>query len=162
MVPALQFTNFTTNEFTTAGVNVQCVNGVPSYGSSIEINDQYSSLTQNLNAGDIIHLNISLTATATTVSITDATNHSTVRSTVSGPGGVGSFTGASVGDVKIGSASIAAFSTLTFTGVKVNGAPLGAAGTLFPSDMYNATTLQIHAGSLTATGTHFTTTFVHT
>jgi hypothetical protein len=143
-------------------VYVQCLGGVPNYASLIEINDRFSFLSQTLSAGDTVRFNITVKSTSTAVSITDVTKHSVVKSSVSGPGGGGSFTGASVGDSKIGSPGepVAPFTTLTFTAIKVNGQPLGAAGTLFPSDMYNGATLQIRTGTLAATGTHFTTTFV--
>jgi len=161
-VPSLVFTNFTTNEFTSAGIYVQCLGGVANYGSLVEINDHFSYLSQNLSSGDRVRLNITVTATSTTVAIADLTNHSTVKSKVSGINGGGAFTGASVGCNKIGSPGepIAPFTSLAFTAIMVNGAPLGAGGTLFASDMYNGTTLQIRAGGLASTGTHFSTTFV--
>lgn len=163
IVPSLVFTNFTTNEFTSAGVYVQCFGGVPDYASLVEINNHFSFLTQTLNAGDKVRLNIAVTSKSTTVTITDTTNHSAAKQSVSGPGGGGSFNGATVGDNKIGSPGepVAPFGTLEFTALKVNNSPLGAGGTLLPNDMYNGSTLQIRAGALSATATHFTTTFVH-
>jgi hypothetical protein len=162
IVPSLVFTNFTTNEFTSAGVYVQCLGGVANYGSLVDINDHFSYLSQNLSSGDRVRLSITVSAASTTVAIADLTNHSSVKSKVSGINGGGTFTGASVGCNKIGSTSepIAPFTSLAFTAITVNGAPLGAGGTLFPSDMYNGTTLQIRAGSLSSTATHFSTTFV--
>lgn len=163
IVPSLVFTNFSTNRFTSAGVYVQCLGGVPNYGSLVEINNHFSYLTQTLSAGDKIRFNIKVTATSTNVTITDVTNHSSVKSTVSGPGGGGTFTGASVGDSAIGSPPqpVAQFSTLAFSAIKVNNAPLGAGGPLSGSDMYNGATLQISASNLSQTGSGFTTTFAH-
>lgn len=163
IVPSLVFTNFGASNFTSAGVYVQCLGGVPNYGSIIEINNRFSFHSQTLNAGDKIRFNIKVTATSTSVSITDTTNHSSVKSSVSGPGGGGTFTGASVGDSAIGSGPepVAQFSTLAFSAIKVNNAPLGAGGTLAGSDMYSGATLQISASNLSQTGSGFTTTFAH-
>jgi hypothetical protein len=162
IVPSLAFTNFTTNTFTSAGMYVQCFNGAVDDGALIEINNRFSSLSQNVNAGDTIRLTIKVSAKLTSVAIADLTNNSSVQSVVSGPGGGGSFTGVSVGDSKIGSPGepVAPFTTLAFKMLKVNGAPMGAGGTLSPTDMYDASTLQIRTGALGPTGTHFTTTFV--
>ena len=164
MVPNVGLTNFTSNDFSSAGVYVTCSNGSPSYASLAEINNRYSDLTQTLNAGDTIKLSLSASAKSTVVSIADLTNKSTVKSSVSGAGGGGTFTGASVGESTIGSPSvpIAQFSTLRFSAITVNGHTLAAGGTLFGSDLYNGTTLQISAGAVSKAGNSFLTKFVHT
>ena len=79
IVPTLQFADFTHNVFTSAGVYVQCLGGVPNYASLVEINNHFSFLTQTLNAGDKVRLNIAVSAKTTTVTITDTTNHSTAN-----------------------------------------------------------------------------------
>jgi hypothetical protein len=162
IVPNLGFTNFTTNEFTSGGVYVQCVSGAPTYDAYEEINNNYSFLTPTLAAGDAVHVTISVTASKTTVAVADVTHRATVSATVNGPGGGGSFTGASIGDVKIGSPGLPVpqFTTLTFSGLKINGAKVPRADTFTPADMYNGTTLQILSGRLSAGG-KFVTTFEH-
>jgi hypothetical protein len=160
-VPNLTLTNFTTEEFTGGGVYVQCVGGVATYGAYAEINNKYGYLTPTLHAGDTIKVSLATSAKGTTVTVADTTTKGTLKSTVKGPGGAGSFTGMSVGDAQIGSPGlpIPQFTPLRFTATKVNGVSLGA-GTVFGSDMYNGATLQILAGTLSAAGT-FTTTFQH-
>ncbi len=162
IVPNITFTNFTTSEFTSAGVYVQCLGGVPNYGASVEINDRFSPLTPTLNAGDKIKLTLKVTATATNVTISDVTNRSSDKATVKGPGGGGSFTGASVGDSAVGSppAPVSQWGTIIFSGTTFNGASLSTYTSAFGSDMYNGTTLQVLAGNVAANG-NFTTTFVH-
>jgi hypothetical protein len=162
IVPNITFTNFTTSEFTSAGVYAQCLGGVPNYGASVEINDRFSPLTPTLNAGDKIKLTLKVSATATTATITDATDGSSVKSTVKGPGGGGSFTGASVGDSAVGSppAPVSQWNKIVFSGTTFNGASLSTYTAAFGSDMYNGATLQILAGNVAANG-NFTTTFFH-
>lgn len=163
LVPSLGFSNFTTNEFTSGGVSVQCTGGNPSHGAVAEIDDHFSYLTQNLNAGDNIKVTVTVSASKSTVTISDTTNKSTVKDSISGPGGGGSFTGASVGDSTIGSPSepIVQLTHLAFAGTQINNATLKAAGTLFGSDLYSGTTLQIKTGAVSTSGTGFTTTFHH-
>jgi hypothetical protein len=164
IVPNVTFTNFTTGNFTSGGVYVQCVNGQPNYAALIEINNRFSFPTQTMNAGDAIKVSLVVSSTATTVTIADVTTKGKVKDTVSGPGGGGSFTGMSAGDSAVGSppAPVPQFTTLSLSGITVNGTSLGSHGPLFGSDMYSGTTLQIKAGKLNLAGTGFVTTFVHT
>jgi len=164
IVPSLDFTNFTTGEFTGVGVFVQCINGTPTYGALAEINDRFSYLSQTLNPGDAIRVSLSTSASRTTVTVADTTRKSAVKDSVFGPGGGGSFTGFSVGDSTIGSPSepIVQFGKLTIGQAKVNGLSLAAAGPNSISDLYSGSTLQIRTGALSASGTSFATTFVHT
>jgi Peptidase A4 family len=162
VVPNLLFTNFTSEDFTGGGVYVQCLGGAPTYSAYEEINNNYSFITPPLAAGDKIRVSISTSATATSVTVADTTTNATVSVSAKGPGDGGSFTGASVGDVKIGSPGlpIPQFTTLTFSGLKINGAKVPVGDAFTPADMYDGTTLQILSGKLSGGG-KLTTTFVH-
>lgn len=164
MVAELVFTNFTTSEFTSGGAYANCTGGQAGYAALAEINDHFSYLTPTMSSGDRIKVTVTVSATKTTVTISDTTTHGTVKDTLSGPGGGGHFTGVSIGEVKIGSPNLPVpqFTTLSYSNIAINGASLGTYSNKTAVDMYNGSTLQVVTGSVTGTGTGFTTTFNHT
>jgi len=99
----------------------------------------------------------------TVVSIADLTNKSTVKSSVSGAGvadvhrSIGRRKARSVTERANCSVLDAQVPAITSTVT-----PWRAGGTLFGSDLYNGTTLQISAGAVSQGGNSFSTKFVHT
>jgi hypothetical protein len=159
IVPFAALNNFTTNEFSAAGVSAQCLKGTPTYQAYTEINDAIEYSSQVVNPGDTIDVSVQASSTSTTAKVTDVTNGSASTSTQSGPGGGGTFTSASVGAGGVGTPKNPSppFGSIAFSGSKVNGEGLNVAGPAYRYEWFTKKVLIVATSLLTSNGTAFTT-----
>jgi hypothetical protein len=151
--------NGTTNNFTDAGVGMNCNAGVSSYYAATDVNNTFYTSPQQIAAGDSVVVTVNASGTGTTATVADHTNGSSTTVTVSGPGGAGSFNTVAAGLEGVGAASNPPppLGSISFTATRVNGAAFGSAGPFGRYEWFHKTVLVAATSPLSA-GTSFTVT----
>jgi hypothetical protein len=144
-----------------AGVYLGCgKHHVPTMSAQLEVDGTVTYPAATLNAGDSVELSTTCGPTGTVVTLDDLTSRSSVEASSTNPG---SCSGAFIGDIGVLKGAgpklrpIPDFTTIGFSGVSVNAAPLG---TWSPTstNYYEGKKDQITVGPIGGGGTSFVTT----
>jgi hypothetical protein len=150
------------NRFSYPWLLVECVSSTPVYLGNMNLFGHNTVLGNPVAAGDLLHLSVSISATATKVTFADATTG--VSASEIGPGAT-----ATVGFVGIGPVydstptllGVPAFGRIAFSSVKVGTQTLAATTPVKYNRVATGAVLQVSTGSIPTSGTSFALTFKH-
>lgn len=159
-VAGVEVNNYAT--YSSAFAFAGCHNGKAQYFPSLVVNGSETDYTSTpLSAGDVIKVYTNVTATATTVKVTDVTKGVTKK--LSGPGATPSA--AYIGDSDWNSSGtllgVPSFGKLSFTQCSVGGKTLASWKPGEYQRVNGSGVVQIATGALASTGTAFPTTYKH-
>jgi len=140
----------------------ECVSGTPVYLGNLTLNGLNSVLGNPVSSGDVIHLSVSMSPTATKVTFADATTG--ISASEMGPGA-----SAAVGFVGVGPIygsgqtleGVPTFGRLAFAGVRVGTQTLAATNPTRYNRVATGDVVQISTGPVAASGTSFSLNFKH-
>jgi hypothetical protein len=140
----------------------ECVNDTPVYLGNLNLAGNNSVLGNPVAAGDIIHLSVSMSATATKVTFADAT--AGVSASETGRGATATFGFVGIGPIYDSSSTlegVPTFGRLAITKVKVAGQSLAGTTPVKYNRVAAGGVEQVSTGSIPTAGTSFTLTFKH-
>jgi IPT/TIG domain len=114
-------------DFDGADVSMQCSDGSLLTGEYVVVDNTNTEYSDPVSPGDVIEASVSLTSTATTVTIKDLTkaDRFSLVGTASGASGVSEFVGVDTLSNSSGVLPVPAFSSVKFSDSSLGGTPLG-------------------------------------
>jgi hypothetical protein len=140
----------------------ECVSGTPVYLGNLTLNGLNSVLGNPVAAGDVLHLSVSMSPTATKVTFADATTG--ISATEMGPGASATFGFVGVGPIYDSTQAlegVPAFGRLEFSQVKVGTQNLAATNPTEYNRVAAGDVVQVATGPIASSGTSFSLTFKH-
>lgn len=159
-VAGVEVNNYAT--YSSAFVFTGCHNGKALYFPSLVVNGSETDYTSTpLSAGDVIKVGTNVTATGTTVKVTDVTKGVTKKLTGSGATPSAAYIGDSDWRTSGTLLGVPSFGKLTFTHCSVGGRTLASWNPVQYQRVNSSGVVQIATGALPSAGTAFPTYYKH-